>query len=82
MAAKKIFIWLYRVLSNVKDGGAAILCMDSPKLRKLASETTTPVISYGLEHEDARYQARNIRYSVNGTCYDLYVEGVLSAPLS
>ncbi len=28
------------------------------KLRKLASETTTPVISYGLEHEDARYQAK------------------------
>lgn len=73
---ENIYLAFTEFLSNVKDGGAAILCMDSPKLRKLASETTTPVISYGLEHEDARYQARNIRYSVNGTCYDLYVEGV------
>ena len=73
---ENIYLAFTEFLSNVKEGGAAILCMDSPKLRKLASETTTPVISYGLEHEDARYQARNIRYSVNGTCYDLYVDGV------
>ena len=42
---ENIYLAFTEFLSNVKDGGAAILCMDSPKLRKLASETTTPVIS-------------------------------------
>lgn len=51
--------------------------MDSPKLRKLAEETDVPVISYGLENEAARYQARNVEYSVSGTSYDLYVDDTL-----
>ncbi len=63
-------------LANIKEDGAAILCMDSPKLRQLAVESTKPVISYGLENEEARYQARNIEYGVNGTCYELYVDGM------
>lgn len=71
---ENIYLAFKQFLSNIREGGAAILCMDSPKLRKLATETTTPVISYGLENEDARYQARNITYSTKGTSYDLYID--------
>lgn len=70
---ENIYAAFEQFLANVKEGGAAILCMDSPKLRKLAAETATPVISYGLENDEARYQARNVKYSVNGTSYDLYI---------
>lgn len=74
---ENIYLAFKQFLGNIKEDGAAILCMDSPKLRKLAEETDVPVISYGLENEAARYQARNIDYSVNGTSYDLYVDDTL-----
>lgn len=74
---ENIYLAFKQFLANVKAGGTAVLCMDSPKLRQLAQETETNVISYGLANEEARYQARNIDYSVNGTSYDLYVDNVL-----
>lgn len=62
-------------LGNIREGGKAILCADNPKLRRLAKETDKPVLTYGMEGEEADYIAKNISYGVNGTTYDLYCHG-------
>ena len=62
-------------LDNLKTGGKAILCVDSPKVARLAAETKQQVLTYGLENAD--YVARNICYSTDGTTYDLYHHGAL-----
>ncbi|MGM9582496.1 MAG: UDP-N-acetylmuramate--L-alanine ligase, partial [Phascolarctobacterium sp.] len=59
-------------LSNIKEGGKAILCVDNPKLRRLAQETEKTVLTYGMVGEGADYTARNITYDVSGTTYELY----------
>ena len=61
-------------LSHMKDGGAAVLCMDNEKVRRLAGETDRVFVTYGLT-DDCDFQARNVRYSTEGTDYDLYHGG-------
>ncbi len=62
-------------LENITEGGKAILCVDNVKVAKLAKETSKPVITYGVDGEDAEYTAKNITYSTDGTHYDLYHNG-------
>ena len=62
-------------LSNMRDGGTAVLCLDNEKVRRLSEETELHFITYGLT-EDCDYYAKNIRHSVEGTDYDLYHGGV------
>lgn len=62
-------------VGNLKEGGKAILCFDNPKVRRLASETDKPVVTYGVDGEGADYVARDISYGVNGTSYKLYYKG-------
>lgn len=59
-------------LGNIKEGGKAILCVDNPKVRRLAQETEKTVLTYGMIGEGANYTARNITYDVHGTTYELY----------
>ena len=59
-------------LGNIKEGGKAILCVDNPKVRRLAQETEKTVLTYGMIGEGADYTARNITYDVHGTTYELY----------
>lgn len=59
-------------LGNIKEGGKAILCVDNPKVRRLAQETEKTVLTYGMIGEGADYTARNITYDVHGTTYALY----------
>ena len=61
-------------LDNMKEGGTAVLCMDSPKVRRLAAETKKPFVTYGLT-EDCDYYARDVRFSTEGTFYDVYHDG-------
>ncbi|MBQ9697110.1 MAG: UDP-N-acetylmuramate--L-alanine ligase [Acidaminococcaceae bacterium] len=61
-------------LSHMKDGGAAVLCMDNEKVRRLAGETDRVFVTYGLT-DDCDFQARNVRHSTEGTDYDLYHGG-------
>lgn len=62
-------------LGNLKDGGKAVLCIDNPKVRRLAAETDKTVITYGVGEEQADYTAQAITYGVNGTSYELYYQG-------
>ena len=61
-------------LSRMKEGGTAVLCLDNAKVRRLAEETERSFITYGLT-EDCDYYAKDIRYSVEGTYYNLYHKG-------
>lgn len=47
-------------LSQVKEGGKAILCADDAYLREMLPMLKTPVITYGIDHE-ADYMARDIK---------------------
>mgnify|MGYP000541480451 CR=1 FL=1 len=48
---ENIYAAFKQFVGSVKPGGAAVLCMDNPKLRRLAQETETRVISYGIDDE-------------------------------
>ena len=61
-------------LGDMKEGGTGVLCMDNPKVRRLAQETDRPFVTYGLT-EDCDYYARNIRHTHDGNSYDLYHHG-------
>jgi UDP-N-acetylmuramate--alanine ligase len=61
-------------VTNMQPDGTAVLCMDNPKVRRLASETDRQFVTYGLDKE-YDYSAENIVYSVGKTTYDLYYKG-------
>ena len=61
-------------LSLMKEDGTAVLCLDNPKVRRLAEETDRSFVTYGMT-EDCDFQARNVRYSIEGTDYELYYKG-------
>ena len=64
-------------LGNIRQGGAAVLCMDNEKLRRLAQETEARVISYGIDNEEADYVAKDVVYHTGGTDYKVYKNGNL-----
>lgn len=76
---ENIYLAFKQFLSNIKEGGKAILCADNAKVRRLAAETDKTVITYGMEGENADYIAENVNYGVNGTTYELYYRGELTA---
>ena len=61
-------------LGDMKEGGTGVLCMDNPKVRRLAQETDRPFITYGLT-DDCDYYAKDIRHTREGNYYDLYHRG-------
>ena len=61
-------------LGDMKEGGTGVLCMDNPKVRRLAQETDRPFVTYGLT-EDCDYYAKDIRHTHDGNSYDLYHHG-------
>ncbi len=69
---ENIYLAFKQFLSNLKPGGKAILCIDNPKVRRLAGETEADVITYGMDDSDADYTAGDIHYSIDGTTYKLY----------
>ena len=76
---ENIYAAFKQFVGSVKPGGAAVLCMDNPKLRRLAQETETRVISYGIDDEQADYVAKDIVYHTGGTDYKVYKNGSLFA---
>ncbi len=70
---EKIYEAFVRFVANVKEGGKAVLCTDNAKVARLARETKTPCITYGLKEAD--YTAANISFGAAGTSYDLYAHG-------
>lgn len=76
---ENIYAAFKQFVGSVRPGGAAVLCMDNPKLRRLAKETATRVISYGIDDEQADYVAKDIVYHTGGTDYNVYKNGRLFA---
>ena len=59
-------------LGQIRDGGAAVICLDNPKLQRLEQELTVPVVAYAIDNPQAEYQARDICSSEVGTEYSVY----------
>ena len=76
---ENIYAAFKQFVGSVRPGGAVVLCMDNPKLRRLAGETATRVISYGIDNEDADYVAKDVCYHTGGTDYKVYKNGSLFA---
>lgn len=72
---ENIYAAFKKFLSNIREGGKAVLCIDNDKVRRLAGEIDKEVITYGLEDSGADYVAKEITYDVNGTTYKLYYKG-------
>ncbi len=72
---ENIYIAFKDFLGNIKPGGKAVLCIDNPKVRRLADETDKTVITYGIDGENADYTAKDIEYDVSGTSYKLFYKG-------
>jgi len=56
-ALKQSFV---RFLSQVRPGGAVVLCWDRPELRELAIGLALPVITYGLQPDGLDFTADHI----------------------
>lgn len=61
-----------KFVGQVQPGGKAVLCIDNAKVKRLAGETKTSVITYGMDGSGADYTVKDICYGVNGTAYKLY----------
>lgn len=62
-------------LGNIVEGGKAILCFDNAKIRRMAQEAKTKIISYAIDYPEADYLAKNVVFGKDGTSYDLYFHG-------
>ncbi len=49
--------------------GLAVLCVDDPHVREILPEVNRPVITYGIEQDDADLCATNVRYTGTQSCY-------------
>lgn len=67
---ENIYKAFYDFLGNIVVGGKAVLCFDNEKIRSLAHDVNVPILSYGIEHNEADYTAENIVFSPTGTTYD------------
>jgi UDP-N-acetylmuramate--alanine ligase len=56
--------------NKVSDDGFIICCIDSPGIRKIIPNISTPIITYGT-HVDADYRAVNLRYEGTGSYFDI-----------
>lgn len=63
---------------QIKPGGKAILCMDNPKVRKLAGEIGGNFVTYGSDPGND-YSASDVIFSVEGTRYQVSCRGELLA---
>ena len=62
-------------VTNMQDGGKAILCYDNDKLRALGEKTIRNFISYAIDWAEAEYIGKNIMYNQDGTNFDVYYHG-------
>ncbi len=61
-------------LEQVPFYGAAVLCADDPFLNAVAARADRRVVSYGIRSR-ADWQARHLRLSAEGSCFDLFHRG-------
>ncbi|WP_166238856.1 UDP-N-acetylmuramate--L-alanine ligase [Paenibacillus turpanensis] len=66
-----------KFLSQVKDGGKAVVCLDDPYLQEMLSGIRSEVVTYGIT-SDADYVAENIELGDRRVSFDVRSrEGVL-----
>jgi len=75
---ENIYLAFKQFVSQLKPGGKAVLCMDNPKVRRLAGETNREFITYGSDPSND-YSASNVIFSVEGTRYQVSCKGQLLA---
>ncbi|MCR8644151.1 UDP-N-acetylmuramate--L-alanine ligase [Paenibacillus sp. N1-5-1-14] len=63
-------------LSQVREGGKAIICLDDEYLRAMQKDIHSEVITYGI-HEQADYIAKNIQLGDRKVSYDVVRHGEL-----
>ena len=51
------------------------MCYDNDRVRTIGEATDKRVISYGIDSQDADYQAKNIIYGTDGTHFDVVYQG-------
>ena len=57
--------------NSVPFYGKVAICVDHINTRKIISKIKRPIATFGL-HEDAEYQAKNLKYNKLKTTFDLY----------
>ncbi|WP_442603470.1 UDP-N-acetylmuramate--L-alanine ligase [Paenibacillus sp. KN14-4R] len=63
-------------LSQVREGGKAIICLDDPYLKQMQQDIRSEVITYGI-HAQANYIAQNIHLGDRQVSFDVVREGEL-----
>lgn len=65
------------LLKLPKETGMAVLCFDNNHIRDIAQKIDRSFVSYGIDNQEAEYQARNIETQGVLTIYDVYRCGSL-----
>ncbi|ANE47161.1 UDP-N-acetylmuramate--alanine ligase [Paenibacillus swuensis] len=60
-----------KFLSQVKDDGKAVICLDDADLAEMKPKLNSEVVTYGI-HSEADYTARNIRLGDRKVAYEVY----------
>ncbi|QGR00038.1 UDP-N-acetylmuramate--L-alanine ligase [Paenibacillus psychroresistens] len=58
-------------LSQVKDGGKAVVCLDDPNLKEMLPHLKSKVVTYGIK-EQADYRAANIQLGDRKVSFDVF----------
>ncbi|NRB11251.1 MAG: UDP-N-acetylmuramate--L-alanine ligase [Rickettsiaceae bacterium] len=68
-------------ITNLPFYGFAVLCIDHPIVRDIATTTLgRKIITYGIDSDDANIQACNIRFNNSSTTFDLKIKDYTKSP--
>lgn len=59
-------------MEKVPEDGAAVVCLDDPKIRELLEEYRRPCLTYALDNPEADYTMQNIHLNRQVTAGDVY----------
>lgn len=64
-------------MAKVPDAGVAVVCYDNPVIRGLLKGYKRPYLTYAVDHLEADYTLRNLRFNGQATAGDVYERGEL-----
>ncbi len=68
-------------MAKVPDAGVAVVCYDNPVIRELLKDYKRPCLTYAVDHLEADYTLRNLRFNGQATAGDVYERGELLGTL-
>lgn len=68
-------------MAKVPDAGVAVVCYDNPVIRGLLKGYERPHLTYAVDHLEADYTLRNLRFNGQATAGDVYERGELLGTL-